>query len=98
MYIYIFACFILYYVLFYIHVLFYIIYYMNVYVLCTEDFPGGPDDKRICLQCRRLGFNLWVGKIPWRKKWQPTPVFCLENSMDRGAWWATAHGVTKSPT
>ena len=29
----------------------------------------------ICLQCRRSGFNPWVGKIPWRRKWQPTPVF-----------------------
>ena len=26
-------------------------------------------------QCRRLGFNPWVGKIPWRREWQPTPVF-----------------------
>ena len=26
-------------------------------------------------QCRRCGFNLWVRKIPWRRKWQPTPVF-----------------------
>ena len=26
-------------------------------------------------QCRRLGFNPWVGKIPWRRKWQPTPGF-----------------------
>ena len=25
-------------------------------------------------QCRRPGFNPWVGKIPWRRKWQPTPV------------------------
>ena len=29
---------------------------------------------RICLQCRRLGFNPWVGKIPWKRDWQPTPV------------------------
>ena len=27
------------------------------------------------LQCRRLGFDPWVGMIPWRRKWQPTPVF-----------------------
>ena len=26
------------------------------------------------LQCGRAGFNPWVGKIPWRRKWQPTPV------------------------
>ena len=30
---------------------------------------------RIHLQCRRCGFNPWVGKIPWRRAWQPTPVF-----------------------
>ena len=29
----------------------------------------------VCLQCRRPGFDPWVGKIPWRRKWQPTPVF-----------------------
>ena len=34
--------------------------------------------ERIHLQCRRhrrLGFNPWVGKIPWRRKWRPTPIF-----------------------
>ena len=35
---------------------------------------------RICLQCRRRGFHLWVGKIPWRRKWQPTPGFLLGKS------------------
>ena len=30
---------------------------------------------RICLQCRRPGFNPWVGKISWRREWLPTPVF-----------------------
>ena len=29
----------------------------------------------IHLRCRRCGFDLWDGKIPWRKKWQPTPIF-----------------------
>ena len=28
----------------------------------------------ICLQCGKPGFSPWVGKIPWRRKWQPTPV------------------------
>ena len=31
--------------------------------------------SRICLECRGPGFNLWVGKVPWRREWQPTPVF-----------------------
>ena len=30
---------------------------------------------RICLQCRRPEFDPWVGRIPWRREWQPTSVF-----------------------
>ena len=30
--------------------------------------------QSISLECGRPGFNPWVGKIPWRRKWQPTPV------------------------
>ena len=36
-----------------------------------------------------------VRKIPWGRKGQPTPVFCLENPLDRGARQATVHGVTR---
>ena len=32
-------------------------------------------EASVCLQCGRPGFDLWVRKIPWRRKWQPTPVF-----------------------
>ena len=42
------------------------------------DFPGGASDKESTCQCRthkRCGFNPWVGKIPWRRARQPTPVF-----------------------
>ena len=28
-----------------------------------------------CRRCKRFWFDPWVGKIPWRRKWQPTPVF-----------------------
>ena len=35
--------------------------------------------KRL-LQCRRPGFNPWVGKSPWRRKWQSTPVFLTGES------------------
>ena len=41
-------------------------------------FPGGTSDKELTCQCRRhkkCGFHPWVGKIPWRRAWQPTPVF-----------------------
>ena len=45
-----------------------------------EPVPLGPShpelsSKKIHLQCRRIGLHPWVGKIPWRRKWQPTPVF-----------------------
>ena len=58
----------------------------------------GAQWKESTCQGRRHGFDPWVGKIPWRRKWPPTPVFFLENPMDRGAWWATVHGVTESWT
>ena len=31
--------------------------------------------ERVSLQCRRPGIDPWVGKIPWRREWQPTLVF-----------------------
>ena len=31
-------------------------------------------------------------------KWQPTPIFCWDNPMDRGAWQGAVHGVAKSQT
>ena len=37
----------------------------------------------ICLQCRRPGFDLWVGNFPWRRKWQPTPVLLPGKSHGR---------------
>ena len=43
-------------------------------------------------------FNPWVRKIPWRRAWQPTVVFCLENPVDRRACRATVHNVAKSQT
>ena len=33
------------------------------------------DEKSAYRSCKRCGFNPWVRKIPWRRKWQPTPVF-----------------------
>ena len=38
------------------------------------------------------------GKIPWRRHGNPLQCSCLENPMDRGAWWATVHGVPKTQT
>ena len=46
-------------------------------------FPGGASGKEPASQCRRhkkRGFNPWVGKIPWRRAWQSTPVFLPRES------------------
>ena len=37
--------------------------------------PWWLNGKESACQCRRHGFSPWVWKIPWRRKWQPTPVF-----------------------
>ena len=45
------------------------------------DFPGGDSGKESncpCRRCKRCEFNPWVGKIPWSRKWQPTPVSLAE--------------------
>ena len=47
----------------------------------------------------RPGFNPWVGKIPWRRQWQPTPVLLPGKSHGRKSligYKATVHGVVKS--
>ena len=46
-------------------------------------FPGGNSGKEPVGQCRRYkrhGFDPWVGKSPWRRAWQPTPVFMPRES------------------
>ena len=56
-------------------------------------FPGGTSDKEPRLRMQekqRCRVNSRVGKIPWRRKWQPTPVSCLASYI--------VHRVTKSRT
>ena len=67
----------------------------------TWGFPGGSVVKSPPASARRhkrSGFNPWVGRIPWRRRWQPLQYPCLENAMDRGTWGAMAHRVVKSQT
>ena len=47
-------------------------------VKSARDFPGSASGKELACQsrrCKTLGFNPWVKEIPWRRAWQPTPVF-----------------------
>ena len=47
------------------------------------EIPWWLNGKESACQCRRHRFNPWVRKIPWRRKWQPTPVFLLGNSPEQ---------------
>ena len=40
----------------------------------TLSFHGGPDGKESNCNVGRPGFSPWVGKIPWRRAWKPTPI------------------------
>ena len=51
--------------------------YIKFYTYLGWTFPGGSVVKESACQCRRIRFDPWVGKIPWCRKWQLTPVFLL---------------------
>ena len=62
------------------------------------DFPGGSDGKESACNTGDMGSIPELGKSPEERNGNLLQYSCLENPMDRGAWWATVHGVTKSRT
>ena len=54
-------------------------------ICCLGGLPWWLRRLSVCLQCGRPRFDPWVGKFPWRRKWQHTQYSCLEKPMDRGA-------------
>ena len=61
-------------------------------------FLGGSDSKESTCNVGDLGSIPGLGKSPGGGHGNLLQYSCLENPMDRGAWWATVHGVTKSWT
>ena len=61
-------------------------------------FPGGSDSKEFSCNTEDLGLIPGSGRSPGERNSYPLQYSCLENSMDRGAWWVTVHGVSKSRT
>ena len=61
-------------------------------------FPGGSDDEESACSAGDLGSITGLGRSPGEGNGHPIQYLCLENSMDRGAWWAVVHGVAKSWT
>ena len=61
-----------------------------------QGFPGGLDGKESACNAEDLGSIPGLGRSLGEGNGNPLQYSCLENSMDKGAWWATVHGVTKS--
>ena len=72
---------------------------MTIYfLLASKGFSGGLDGKESACNAGDLGSIPGLGRSPGEGNGNPLQYFCLGNSMDRGAWWATVHGVAKSRT
>ena len=77
------------------------IWKQQIPVLYPSIFPGGTVGKEPtcqCQRCKRLGSIPGLGRSPGRGPGNPLQYSCLKNPTDRGAWWATVHGVRKSQT
>ena len=64
----------------------------HLVVLVEKNPPANAGD------IRDVGLILGLGRSPGGGSGNPVQYFCLENPMDRGAWWAIVHGVAKSWT
>jgi len=60
-------------------------------------FPGGSEVKNPPVMAGDAGSILGSGRSPGEGHDNPLQYSCLENPMDRGAWWATVYRVIKSP-
>jgi len=59
-------------------------------------FPGGSESKESACNAGDLGLISGLGRSPGEGNGYPLQYSCLENSMDKGAWWAIVYGVAKS--
>ena len=74
-------------------------FYLHVFIKCLKGFPGGAVVENLPITNERDPEN--SGSIPGLGRSSgvgnsnPLQYSCLEDSVDRGVWWATVHGVTK---
>ena len=61
-------------------------------------FPGISDGKESAHNVEDLGLIPGLGRSPEEGNGNPLQYYSLETPMDRGGWWATVHGITKSQT
>ena len=69
-----------------------------ILVILTQigGFPGGSNGKESACNAGHPDLLFGFGSSPGEGNGYPLQYTCLENSLDRGVWWATVHGVTKS--
>jgi len=65
---------------------------------CYLGFPGSSDDEESTCNAGNLGSIPGLGRSLGGGNGNPFQYSCLENPMDRGAWWATVHVLTQSWT
>ena len=65
-------------------------------ILIRSYFPGGSDGKASVYNAVAPGSIPGLGRSPGKGNGNPLQDYCLENPMDRGAWYATIHRVAKS--
>ena len=70
----------------------------NKPLLQTRGFLDGPDSKESACNAADMGLIPGSERAPREGNGYPFRYCCLQNSMDRGAWWATVHAVAKSWT
>ena len=76
-----------------------IIIFVIMKPLCLEwGFLGASDLKESACSAGNLGSIPGSGRYPGERNGYPLQYSCLENSIDRGAWQAAVHGITKSQT
>ena len=69
---------------------------VKVLICIILDFPGGSDGKESACNVVDRGSIPGSGRSLGAGSGNPLQYSCLDNSMDRGTWWASVHGVTKS--
>ena len=72
--------------------------FLSCQIYCLMGFPGSSDGKASAYNAENLGSVPGSGRSSVEGNGNPLQYSCLENPMDRGAWWATVHGVAKSRT
>ena len=70
-------------------------HFLTVKYFLIRGFSGGSDSKESACNAGDIGLIPGAGRSPGKGNGNSLQYSCLENSVDRGAWWATVHGVAK---